>query len=121
MENNLLQTSVTLAQVFVDNLEGYSHYNKELIGENIIKFLYKWIGSNNDDVEFALSQYSQHNTDCRYECYCCGQCEEIELENNEPNILDDNIQNIIKILRLDAEEDNNSEVENIFAIDDEDE
>ena len=32
MENNLLQTSITLAQVFVDNLEGYSHDDKMLIG-----------------------------------------------------------------------------------------
>ena len=102
MENNLLQTSITLAQSFVDNLEVYTHENKMFIGENIIKFLYKWLGSDDDDVEYALLEYSQHNTDCRHECYCCGRCD-IELDKNEPSILDKNIQNIINILQLDLE------------------
>ena len=102
MENNLLQTSITLAQVFVDNLEGYSHDDKMLIGENIIEFLYKWIGSDNDNAEYALLEYSQHNTDCRNECYCCGRCD-IEIDKNEPSILDKNIQNIINILHPNLE------------------
>ena len=102
MENNLLQTSVTLAQVFVDNLEGYSHDDKLLIGDSIIKFLYKWLGSNDDNVEYALLEYSQHNTDCRNECYCCGRCD-IEIDKNEPSILDKNIQNIINILQPNLE------------------
>lgn len=99
MENNLLLTSVTLAQTLVDNLERYDHNDREVIGENIIKFLYKWLGSDEDNVEDALSEYSQHNTDCRYECYCCGQCKDAMLSKNEPNVLDENIQNIIRVLQ----------------------
>ena len=114
MENNLLLTSVTLAQTLVDNLERYDHSDREVIGESIIKFLYKWLGSNEDNVEDALLEYSQHNTDCRYECYCCGQCEDVVLDKNEPNVLDKNIQNIIRVLQ-ENREDNISADNDIFT------
>ena len=117
MENNLLQTSVTLAQVFVDSLEGYSHDDKLLIGDSIIKFLYKWLGSNDDNVEYALLEYSQHNTDCRYECYCCGQCHDIEdFKMDEPNIKDEYVKNIKDLLLTFTEyKGENEDINKIFS------
>ena len=103
MENKLLQASVTLAQTFVENLDKYDRNDIKVVGENIIRFLYKWLGSDEDKVEYALIDFNQHNTDCRYECYCCGQCEEVELDKNEPNVLDENIQNIVKLLQVNRE------------------
>lgn len=109
MENNLLLASVTLAQTFVDNMEGYDHNERFNIGENIIKFIYKWLGDNND-VETALLEYSQHNEDCRYECYCCGQCDDVTLDKNEPNVLDENIVNIANVLRGNREDNSEEEI-----------
>lgn len=112
VNSNLLQASVTLAQIFVDYLQGYDYNQRLGIGEKIIKFLCGRLG-NERDINAALIDFEQHNADCRHECYCCGNCEDVELDTNEPNILDENIQEIIKILK---EENNNNEIiEDIFA------
>lgn len=95
MNKNLVQASVTLAQVFLDGLKVPRSY-KEDMSENMIKFLCKWLG-NQEDMDNALNDFEQHNTDCRYECYCCGACrDEVEdlLSGNEPNVNDENIKEI---------------------------
>lgn len=111
--NNLQMASVTLAQIFVDYLQGYDYNQKLGIGENIIKFLCGRLG-NEEDINKALIDFEQHNADCRYECYCCGNCEDVELDKNEPNILDENIQEIIKILK-EEKTDSDEIVEDILA------
>lgn len=111
--NNLQMASVTLAQIFVDYLQGYNYNQKLGIGENIIKFLCRRLG-NEEDINKALIDFEQHNADCRYECYCCGNCEDVELDKNEPNILDENIQEIIKILK-EEKADSDDIVEDILA------
>ena len=99
MNKNLVQASVTLAQIFLDKLQ-VPHTYKEDIGEYTIKFLCKWLGTQ-EDLDDALNDFRQHNENCRYECYCCGDCKE-ELENlfsdDEPNIDDENIKEIINII-----------------------
>lgn len=99
MNKNLVQASVTLAQIFLDKLQ-VPHTYKEDIGEYTIKFLCKWLGTQ-EDLDDALNDFRQHNENCRYECYCCGTCkDEIEnlLSDDEPNIDDENIKEIINVI-----------------------
>ena len=96
MNKNLVQTSVTLAQIFLDKLQVPYSY-KEDIAKHIIEFLCKWLG-NKEDLNCALNDFAQHNKDCRYECYCCGACkDEIKdlLSADEPNVDDENIKEIL--------------------------
>ena len=99
MNKNLVQASVTVAQIFLDKLQVPYTY-KEDIGEYTIKFLCKWLGTQ-EDLDDALNDFRQHNEDCRYECYCCGGCRD-EVENllsyDEPNVDDENIKKIINII-----------------------
>ena len=95
MNKNLVQTSVTLAQIFLDKLQVPYSY-KEDIAKHIIEFLCKWLG----------------HKDCRYECYCCGACkDEIKdlLSADEPNVDDENIKEILD----DIERINNYILENV--------
>ena len=97
---NLLQGSVTLAQTFVENIN-LNNYDKNIeMGENIIRYIYKWFGGKYKySVEDAIREFRQHNTDCRYECYCCGQCHGIEdFKMDEPNIKDEYVKNIKDLL-----------------------
>ena len=98
MNKILLQGSVTLAQTFVDNTKRDRDWIK--IGENIIRYIYKWFGGENkNEVEYAVSDFIQHNEDCRLECYCCGACDNFEdLPENEPNVNDEYIKHIINLL-----------------------
>ena len=62
MNKILLQGSVTLAQTFVDNTKRDRDWIK--IGENIIRYIYKWFGDENkNEVEYAVSDFLQHNED----------------------------------------------------------
>ena len=71
MNKILLQGSITLAQIFVINMDGYDYRVKEDIGENIIRYIYKWFGKeDSDETQEAVDEFRQHNEDCRYECYC---------------------------------------------------
>ena len=97
MNKNLVQASVTLAQIFLDKLQVPYTY-KEDIGEYTIKFLCKWLGTQ-EDLDDALNDFRQHNEDCRYECYCCWQCHDIEdFKMDEPNIKDEYVKNIKDLL-----------------------
>lgn len=101
MDNkNIEKLSVVLARLFVDNAKGINHESAIDIGKYVIKFINKW--AENDPL-VPLSDFEQHNNDCRFECYCCGQCEEIPLDsNNEPTIKDENIEEILKILQTEG-------------------
>ena len=104
INKNTALAAVTLAQVFVDNLD-YTNFWRENyeLGENIIKFIYKWLGGENEkDVDDALSIFYQHNDDCRFECFCCGQCEDAlaEIPDSVPSVKDEYIKEIIRILQL---------------------
>lgn len=91
-EEEFEHATVTLAQVFYECC-GYS----QTIGENIIQYIYKWFNPNDFNVNNALYTFDQHNRDCRYECYCCGDCDGIEFPEDEPNIDDEHIKNILAI------------------------
>lgn len=107
MNKILLQGSITLAQVFVTNMNYYNHQIKENIGENIIRYIYKWFGKDIDEVEYAVNEFKRHNDNCKFECYCCGQCEGCNnFPDNEPNINDEYIKNIDHLL-CDMRNDNN--------------
>lgn len=100
MNKILLQGSITLAQIFVNNMSGYNYNTKEDIGENIIRYIYKWYGNEYaNEVQEAINEFRQHNEDCRYECYCCGQCEgHDDFSDKEPSINDEYIKNIEHLL-----------------------
>lgn len=89
-ETEFKHAVVTLAQVIYENTGFVSN-----VGENIIKFMYKWFNPNGFNSYSALSEFAQHNEDCRYECYCCGQCQNTATEDDEPNVNDEYIKNII--------------------------
>lgn len=120
---NLRYVAVILAQTFVDNMDGYEYQQKIEIGNKIINFLYKWLYEKDDDyfntLDYALMDFEQHNTDCRYECYCCGSIEECneDIDKSAPTILDENIQEIVKILSKPLSEDDREEECNIFSED----
>lgn len=116
MENrNLHYASVVLAQNIIENLQNYTCGQREQIGESIIKFLYKWLYKEDnvyeDTLDYTLSEFDQHNKDCRYECYCCSSVESCtgEVDADKPNVLDNNIQNIIKILKSNQDDENFNE------------
>ena len=100
MNKILLQGSITLAQIFVINMDGYDYRVKEDIGENIIRYIYKWFGKeDSDETQEAVDEFRQHNEDCRYECYCCGECEgHNDFPENKPSINDKYIKNIQQLL-----------------------
>lgn len=101
-KENIEKVSVILAQLLVENSKELSHEDAIMVGKNIIKFINKWAGN---DSLVPLSDFEQHNKDCRFECYCCGRCEEIKLnEDTEPTIKDENIVAILKILHKNSED-----------------
>lgn len=120
MNKTLLQGSVTLAQTFIDNTKRDCDWIK--IGENIIRYIYKWFGGNDvNEVEYAISDFLQHNKDCRFECYCCGECEELnDFPESEPNINDEYIKRIKNLLwefdnACELSEVDKNELTNLFA------
>lgn len=115
---NLLQGSITLAQTFAENIN-LNNYDKNIeMGENIIRYIYKWFGGKYKySVEDAIREFRQHNTDCRYECYCCGQCHDIEdFKMDEPNIKDEYVKNIKDLLLTFTEyKGENEDINKIFS------
>lgn len=97
---NLKQVSVILAQILYEHLNGYSSKERQAIGENIIRFLYDSLTySTTQGFIDAINEFTQHNEDCRYECYCCSSRKECGNNKYDPVSVDNSyLKEIIKIL-----------------------